>query len=203
MANKYTAQDYAFQFITVTAGVLIALLIDGLVDWNHDRELVATARATMAREIEANKKELDGSVANAAATQKKFETALKFAADLLRDKKTDVNEMRLSLDLPDLSSAAWHTAERTGALALMDYDDVQRYSRLYDFQDLFLEEQRTLLSQFTAASSALTADFNIEQPNVKDLEAFRTSVTQLSGTYGVHQQMGKSLAQRYDEALKR
>ena len=45
---KYAIVDYVFQFITVTAGVLIALLINGLVEWNHNRELVAEARATIA-----------------------------------------------------------------------------------------------------------------------------------------------------------
>lgn len=58
--RKYTFADYAFQFVTVTAGVLIALLIDGLVDWNHNRELVATARQMIAREVAGNLKELEG-----------------------------------------------------------------------------------------------------------------------------------------------
>jgi hypothetical protein len=29
--GKYTASDYFFQFVTITVGVLIALLINGLV----------------------------------------------------------------------------------------------------------------------------------------------------------------------------
>ena len=49
--KKYTSVDYAFQFITITAGVLIALLINGLVEWNDNRELAAQARATSQREI--------------------------------------------------------------------------------------------------------------------------------------------------------
>ena len=47
--KKYSFADYAFQLITVTAGVLIALFIDGLADWNNNRQLVAEARATIAR----------------------------------------------------------------------------------------------------------------------------------------------------------
>src|SRR5436190_5677006 len=153
MANKYTAHDYAFQFITVTAGVLIALLIDGLVDWNHNRELVATARATIAKEIGANQHEVGISIGAKDRTEKQFANALKFSDDMLRNKKTDIHEMNLKLDLAEISSAAWRTAERTGALALMDYDEVQRYSRLYDFQDLFVEEQRQLLVELSGAMS--------------------------------------------------
>lgn len=35
MPSKYTASDYLFQFITITVGVLIALSINGLVEWNE------------------------------------------------------------------------------------------------------------------------------------------------------------------------
>ena len=57
-AAKYTVVDYVFSFITITAGVLIALLINGLVEWNATRALVAEARATIAREITDNRKDL-------------------------------------------------------------------------------------------------------------------------------------------------
>ena len=60
--KKYTFADYAFQFITVTAGVLIALFIDGLVEWKNNRELVAEAHATIVREVADNLKELEGLV---------------------------------------------------------------------------------------------------------------------------------------------
>ena len=52
--KKYTFADYAFQFITVTAGVLIALFIDGLVESNHNRELVVVAREMIARKLADN-----------------------------------------------------------------------------------------------------------------------------------------------------
>jgi hypothetical protein len=201
--NKYSAQDYTFQFITVTAGVLIALLINGMVEWNHDRALVAAAHATMAREIDANKKELEASIAAIEITTKRFDDALKFARELIGDKTTTLNELHLELSLADISSTAWHTAERTGALSLMDYEEVQRYSRLYDLQELFLAQQQALLEQLTTASSIFTGDFDIKQPNVKDLELFRERVTQLSGAYNINQQMAKQLADRYTEALKR
>jgi hypothetical protein len=58
-ARKYSLTDYTFQFITITAGVLIALLINGLVEWNANRNLVRDARANIALELAANKKEVE------------------------------------------------------------------------------------------------------------------------------------------------
>ena len=60
--SKYTASDYFFSFITITAGVLIALLINGMVEWNNNRQLVAQARQTIADEVRGNKKDLDSTL---------------------------------------------------------------------------------------------------------------------------------------------
>ena len=81
--KKYEAVDYVFQFITITAGVLIALLINGLVEWNSNRELVAEARATIAQELAANKQDLDSSLAGMADENKRLDNAIKFASDML------------------------------------------------------------------------------------------------------------------------
>lgn len=200
--RKYEAVDYVFQFITITAGVLIALLINGLVEWTSNRELVADARATIAQELAANKNDLDASLAGMADENKRLDDAVKFASDMLAAKKTTVNELRLNLNLSDLSSTAWLTAARTGALGHMTHEEVQRYSRLYDLQDLFSAQQRRMLEQLGSASAILSSDFNPDNPNMKDLEAFRYGVMELRSALNIHEQMGRRLSERYAEALK-
>ena len=203
MANKYTASDYFFSFVTITLGVLIALLINGLVEWNNNRQLVAQARATIAQEIGENKRDLDVTLASMADDRARFANAITFATDMLATKKTIVNELKLHLNFADVSSAGWRTAERTGALSHMPYTEVQRYSLLYDLQDLYTEQQRGMLGQLAAASAILAGDFDPDNPNPKDLEAFRDRVLQLQSTLTIHEQMARRLAERYAEALKR
>lgn len=43
----------------VTIGILIALSLEGLLEWHHHRELVEEARANIASEIRDNRKDLD------------------------------------------------------------------------------------------------------------------------------------------------
>jgi hypothetical protein len=200
--NKYTASDYFFSFITITAGVLIALLINGLVEWNNNRALVAQARQTIADEVRSNKKDLDSTLTGMADDLKQFENALKFANDLLTTKKTTVTELKLHLNLADVSAAGWRSAERAGALGHMPYAEVQRYSLLYDLQELYTEQQRALLGQLAAASSILSGDFDPDNPNPKDLEDFRNRVLQLRSHLVIHEQMARRLAERYGETLK-
>jgi hypothetical protein len=201
-AKKYAFADYLFQFVTITAGVLIALLINGLVQWNDNRALVAQARATIAREIAANKTDLDKTVLGFADDQKAFASAIQFAEGWLSGKPPKINKLNLHVNLADLSSASWRSAERTGALAHMDFDEVQRYSILYDFQDLFVEQQRSMVSQLAAATALLTADFNPDKPNLKDFESFRAQVMVLSASLAIQEDMASRLREKYAVFLK-
>ena len=81
--KKYTFADYSFQFITVTAGVLIALLIDGLAETKNNRELVAAAHATIVREVADNLKELEGLPKALEASRRRDRQLSEFANDVL------------------------------------------------------------------------------------------------------------------------
>ena len=118
---KYTASDYTFQFVTVTAGVLIALLVNGLVEARNNRNLVRDARATIAREIADNRSDLDKTLAGYGGDDKALEQAIKFATEM----------------------------------------------------NLFVEQQRSMVSRLAAASAILSSEFNPDDPNPKDLEGFR------------------------------
>jgi hypothetical protein len=200
--NKYTASDYFFQFVTVTAGVLIALLINGLVEWNDDRVLVADARSTIAREIADNKKDLDATLGGLQEDIKKLEMGIKFANELLAKKSTSVHQLNFGINMADLSASGWRTAERTGALSHMDYDEVQRLSKLYDLQDVIVDQQRTFLSQLGEAMAILSSDFDPDTGNTRDLELFRERLMRLRSTLVIHSEIAKRLAENYAEMLK-
>lgn len=201
--KKYTLADYAFQFITVTAGVLIALLIDGLAETRDNRELVESARAMIRRELADNKKDLEATLSGLAKDQEAMRNAITFADDLITTRKTKINSVNLHYNLADrVSDSSWRTAERTGALALMDYDEVQRYSRVYDFQDLFMQQQRQTVAQVVVAGSLIEAGFDPDHPNVKDLELFRVRVIDLIGMVTLQEQFGKKLVEDYSKALQ-
>ena len=55
----HSLKEFSLQLVTITAGILIALSLEGLVEWNHNRALVREARTTISREIADNRKELE------------------------------------------------------------------------------------------------------------------------------------------------
>jgi hypothetical protein len=199
--NKYTAGDYFFQFVTITAGVLIALLINGLVQWNDDRALVEAARETIRREVATNLKELEGLPSAIKSSNADLENALNLANDLLSKGKTEIRSIQLNFNLPTLNDSGFRSAERTGALAHMDYSEVQRYSELYDKQELFDTHQRKAIDMVATGSALIAPSFDPTTARSQDVELFRREIMQLQAHIMVTQQLGQQLADTYRELL--
>jgi len=199
--KKYTLVDYVFQFITITAGVLIALLINGLVEWNHNRELVAQARATITREITDNLKELEGLPGALEKSSSEIDNVLKLADDLLASGMSDVHTVSLGVNLPTLTSTSWQTAQQTGALSHMDYDEAQKYSGLYSRQDLFIAMQSKAIDLVATAITFIRQTVGPEA-DPQDVRRFREELLLLQANLLVIGQMGDQLLKAYREFLQ-
>ena len=201
--RKYSLADYVFQFITVTMGVFIALLIDGLAERRDNDQLVESARQTIRRELENNKKDLERTLAGLPADQEAMLNAITFADNMLSSGKSKINELKLHYNLADqLTNSGWRTAERTGALGHMDYTEVQRYSSIYDFQELFIQQQRQIVMQVALAGAIFKGNFDVERPDRADLVTFRARVMDLRAAIDVQEKFGRKLIEDYDAALK-
>jgi hypothetical protein len=193
-------KDFLIALATITAGVLIALSLEGLLEWNHNRRLVREARETVTREITDNKKEVDGILASAAARQNDLDNALRLANELLNSKKSDIRHVNLGTSIAELSSAGWQSAERTGALTHMDYAEVQKYAGLYELQNLFAVQQRQVLGRLASALAVLGAgDPHTAAP--RDLELFRQHVLGLRADLIIERQLGQGLSEAYGKSL--
>jgi hypothetical protein len=201
-ASKYTLKDYIFQLVTITAGVLIALGVDAIVERRAHRALVEEARAMIALELQDNRRELAGDTGKPVDRSKGFRDALQFTSDFLAGKRTAVTEFNLGAQMATLSSASWQTAERTGALSYMSYTEVRKYSEIYALQDLFQAQQRRLIEKVTAALAVVGAG----DPNKgtrRDIELFRENVMAVLGELYAEESLGKQLLAGYEKALTR
>lgn len=200
----HTWKDLLIQLGTITAGVLIALSLEGVRESFRDRALVREARENIRREIADNKREVDPEIAEMDARAKKVDTALRFASDLLKTKRSEIHQLELGLNFPTLSNASWQTAERTGAFAHMDYAEVQRYAALYSFQDFLSTEHRQAIDALAAALGILAASEGGDPTNASpaEVERFRQHVVALKSILFVEEQMTRTASERYRKALE-
>jgi hypothetical protein len=194
-------REFFVQLVTITAGVLIALFFDGLLAWNQDRRLVNEARATIRREIADNLKEIDAMLASVDGRRRDLALGLRLVNELLFTGKSGVNEFRVTRELSELNASGWHTAERTGALAHMAYEEVQRYSRLYALQEIFSTHQRRFIERVSAVGGIVSAGDPHKAPR-EDLQALRSHLLALHGDLKVEEDLSRTLRQVYAGELK-
>lgn len=190
------------ELVVVTAGVLIALLIDSLVEWNRFRVLVDEAHRMIAREMADNQREIETVLRSMGERERRIGNALGLANDLLVHQKTTINELQLNLEFADITSASWSTAAQTGALAHMEYADVQRYARLYDLQELFVQQQHRSLELLSSAIAVFAAGELPDKVPEEDLKVFRQHLLALQAQSTVEKQLAMRLAENYTRMLQ-
>jgi len=134
--------EFLLHLFTISVGLLIATQIESCVEWRHHVHLAEEARANLRSEIERNLKHLE----NAQPGLKLWEQAIN--ADLeamqrIQEHPNDPAAQHATLNIKSsgitLGDTAWRTAESTGALAYMPYEEAERYSSIYQAQAALIE----------------------------------------------------------------
>ncbi len=196
-AARRSTGEWLFQLTTITLGVLIALSFDAALKWNADRTLVNAARANIALEIADNRRALDGHLAAFPERMARIENVLKLLGELDAGVEPTIREAELGMGVPSLGSAAWQTAERTGALALMEYVDVQRFADTYMLQALVSDNLKEALATVNyAASLFLATDDPFRLPPAAR-DAVRARLLELRAQLQLDEQLGRQLLESY------
>jgi hypothetical protein len=193
-----SVRDFLLQLVTITAGVLIALLLEGMVGWNNNRVLVNEARATLRREISDNKNALDRHIEAIGKRFDDLENTLKWVTERMQTGKSDL-KVSVGFSASPLGTAAWETAARTGAIAHMDYTEIQGYAGLYSVQAVFMAQQLRTLERVT---SAISLAGRVDEVTSKELELLHQDLLHLGGQLYMEREMAVGLSSAYERILK-
>ena len=159
----HTKRDFFLHLFTITIGLLIALSLEGLVEYAHHRHLVREARENIRRELELNH---EASQDDLKIIQQNFDlqkSNIDSIHRMMADGKNFHGSVHNSWDFNSLNEAAWRTARETGALGYMPYDEVQRYSDLYMLEDLVNDSSIAIAKQDFNASAPFAMGYEIDQ----------------------------------------
>lgn len=137
-------RDFFLHLVTITIGLLIALSLEGLVEWQHHRHLVHEAEASLHVEIESNAKGLP----DALAGLHKNQTDLKHDVEVLKyiiknHKDPEHASMSIGSGIQSFDDVSWKTAQSTTALSYMPYARAEEYADIYTTQaELYGAEQQ-------------------------------------------------------------
>jgi hypothetical protein len=140
------AKDFFLHLFTITVGLLIATQIESCMEWRHHVHLAEEARVSLRTEIQQNLEDLKGAGPDLQKWRKEVADDLGVMARIQAN-PNDKAAQKASLSVNShgfrLRNTAWKTAEMTGALAYMPYDEAQRYARIYQARaDLLVLEDK-------------------------------------------------------------
>ena len=114
-----TFKEAAVHLLIVTLGILIALSLEGIVEYVHHKTIVREARRIMREEIEANQKDLEQTITRMTLQQSDLEKGINTFAAMARGEKPDIGKLQymLTYRAAEPRNAAHATAELMGAFA--------------------------------------------------------------------------------------
>src|ERR1700742_2519212 len=86
-APAHGARDFFLHLTIITIGLLIALSLEGLVEWEHHRHLVHEAEASLRAEIRENAAHIKGSLNDVHTQQKSVAQDIKVLKYIEKNKK--------------------------------------------------------------------------------------------------------------------
>ena len=186
----------------ITVGVLIALSFEGIASWREHRALVREARANLANEIRDNMNELSSRLKKIPDEQRNIDRARQAVATLTEHHKLDMKNLELSFVTAELRDASHVTAQITGAFALMEYEEVKKYSGLYGKQAMYLRLHDDAF-QSLSRTLGFVDILGSEAPAARELDDFRQQLRLLGAALTVEEQIGRALLDEYKHVLQR
>jgi hypothetical protein len=139
----YSWRDFFIHLATITIGLLIALSLEGCVEWQHRRHLVHEAETSLHREIQENSKNLQATLDDLHKQQDALEQDIVVLKKIIANPKvTNHDPMSIGFHISGFKSVSWKTAQSTGALSYMPYERAEEYSTIYYQQDLVDDAQK-------------------------------------------------------------
>ena len=136
--------EFLTHLLTITVGLLIATQIESCVEWRHHVHLAQEARASLRLEIEHNLSDLKEARTGLKLWRKQVRADL-LAMQRIQDHPDDPEAQHTSLQVNasgiSLRDTAWRTAQSTGALAYMPYEEAESYSGIYQAQSALLDSE--------------------------------------------------------------
>ena len=132
----------------ITLGLLIALALEGAVEWIHHRNLAREARHELQAEFGDNEQIVRKELAGIDEQQKQAAENMA-ALDEVKGQASNADfRFRVHTWNP-LSRSAWDTARETGAFEYMDYGEVDRYAKVVDLENEFMIHQDRLVHSYS------------------------------------------------------
>jgi len=196
-------RDFFIHLFTITIGLLIALSLEGIVEWQHHRHLVHDAEASLHKEIQNNANIIQTTLDELDKEQANLKHDIAVLQMLVKTHKAPANEsLYVDFRIHTFEGVSWKTAQSTGALSYMPYNRAQEYADIYATQDeLATSEQQTSRDAILSLGPLNNATGDQFNPTPAQTDALMDRMETLQGQLILVDNFMQSLSRQYKEFL--
>lgn len=192
-------RDFFVHLIIITLGLLIALGLEGVVEWAHNKHLVHTAEANLRAELQTNRKTLAGDLRFLNHFQEQMESDLSILSTY-KATNHGSQELRFNWTWNGPTSAAWDTARNTGAVALMNYQDAETYSDIYGQQASVAAQSAAFIRDIYKTAAPLQGGHELGELKPAQVDAIIANAQQTIADLKYLRDLSESLETLYERA---
>ena len=176
-------RNFFIHLVTITIGLLIALSLEGCVEWQQHRHLVRDAEASLQAEIQKNAKGMPSTLDDLHKQQGVLKQDVVVLKSILKTLKVPKNgHLDVTFHIHGMEDVGWKTAQSTGALSYMPYGRAEEYSDIYGAQDaLRTSEQQAARDAVMALGPFLNMTDSDPDPTPAQVEEMQGKIEVLQG----------------------
>jgi hypothetical protein len=196
-------RDFLLHLLTITIGLLIALSLEGCVEWQHHRHLVHDAEASLGREIASNARDMAANLEGVRNEQRLLSQDVAVLKKIIANPKVQNHDsMSIRFNIRGFNDVSWKTAQSTGAFGYMPYSQAQEYSDIYD-QQHEIDDAEHLAVRDTVVSVApfLNAKDDDPNPSAAEAAAIKSHIEILQGQLSLVENLMVGLNDEYKKFL--
>ena len=194
-------RDFLLHLFTITIGLLIALSLEGLVEWQHHRHLVHEAEASLHAEIKSNAQSISGIGKDIEAQEAMLQHDIVVLNMAIAHRDISKEHMSVAYHLTEADDVSWRTAQSTGALALMPYSSAQEYAQIYATQAAFESAERQAVRDAILSVAPFAGEKDKAGPTPEQAAAIKEHIQVLLGQLSFIQSFVQALDREYTKFL--
>ena len=196
-------RDFLLHLLTITIGLLIALSLEGCVEWQHHRHLVHEAEASLHIEIENNARGLADAITALHKNQDDLKHDVEVLKYIIKNHKSPPNDnMTISYGIRTFDDVSWKTAQSTSALSYMPYAQAEEYSDIYSLQaELYNAEQQAARDAIISLAPFINTNDKDPDPTEGQANDIKQKIEVLQGQLTLVDSFLNSLDRSYKKFL--
>src|ERR1700722_10593997 len=167
----HTWKDFLVHIAAIAIGLLLALALEKLAEYVHERRQLAEARRELVLEVAENRRTWAANVTEAARIQQELDADLRLIQAVRSHSPVGDRKFEYSVKLYAVRDGPWQAVRQSGSLELMPHEELQIYAWFHGILASIMESMHAFETtlQIAAAIAASAPPDKLGEHDLNEL----------------------------------